>query len=241
MKIEIGESLALSYLKHVKNCVIYQTNWKSSSQWAFLGGEKDAGEAFEKLVKDGLLSFPGKTKPSFSQFLKQAEIDILGINFVEKKMYVMDIAYHEYGLNYKNKDKTIKNLKKKLLRSYLLLRSYFPEDYEYEIIFASPKVRPTLNKELEDATEALNDLRDDVLSKGAVVFKYIANDQFKAEILDKTLASSEENADTGELFLRSYKLLNMPYTAPKPVKKKEYIADRDPLEEVEDYLEDEEE
>ena len=111
MKIEIGESLALSYLKHVKKCVIYQTNWKSSSQWAFLGGVKDAREAFEKLVKDGLLSFPGKTKPSFSQFLKQAEIDILGINFVEKKMYVMDIAYHEYGLNYKNKDKTIKNLK----------------------------------------------------------------------------------------------------------------------------------
>ena len=77
--------------------------------------------------------------------------------------------------------------------------------------------------------------------RGAVVFKYIANDQFKAEILDKTLASSEENADTGELFLRSYKLLNMPYTAPKPVKKKEYIADLDPLEEVEDYLEGEEE
>ena len=231
----------MSYLKHVKKCVIYQTNWKSSSQWAFLGGVKDAREAFEKLVKDGLLSFPGKTKPSFSQFLKQAEIDILGINLFEKKMYVMDIAYHEDGLNYKNEDRTIKSFKKKLLRSYLLLRSYFPEDYKYEIIFASPKVGPTLNKELEDATEALNDLRDDVLSKGAVVFKYIANDQFKAEILDKTLASSEENADTGELFLRSYKLLNMPYTAPKPVKKKEYIADLDPLEEVEDYLEDEEE
>ena len=241
MKIEIGESLALSYLKHVKNCVIYQTNWKSSHQWDFLGGVKDASEAFDRLVKDGLLSFQGKIEPSFSQFLKQAEIDILGINLVEKKMYVMDIAYYENGLNYKNKDRTIKSLKKKLLRSYLLLRSYFPEDYKYEIIFASPKVGPTLNKELEDATEALNDLRDDVLSKGAVVFKYIANDKFKDKILDKTLASSEENADTGELFLRSYKLLNMPYTAPKPVKKKEYIADLDPLKEVEDYLEDEEE
>ena len=241
MKIEIGESLALSYLKHVKNCVVYQTNWKSSSQWAFLGGVKDAREAFEKLVKDGLLSFPGKTKPSFSQFLKQAEIDILGINLVEKKMYVMDIAYHKDGLNYKNVDRTIKSFKKKLLRSYLLLRSYFPEDYKYEIIFASPKVGPKLNEKLEDATEALNDLRDDVLSKGAVVFKYIANDKFKDKILDPTLEASKDDADTNELFLRSYKLFNMPYTAPKPVKKKEYIADLDPLEEVEDYLEDEEE
>ena len=241
MEIEIGESLALSYLKHVKKCVIYQTNWKSSSQWAFLGGEKDASEAFDRLVKDGLLSFQGKIESSFSQFLKQAEIDILGINLVEKKMYVMDIAYHKDGLNYKNVDRTIKSFKKKLLRSYLLLRSYFPEDYKYEIIFASPKVGPTLNKELEDATEALNDLRDDVLSKGAVVFKYIANDKFKDKILVPTLEASKDDADTNELFLRSYKLLNMPYTAPKPVKKKEYIADLDPLEEVEDYLEDEEE
>ena len=48
-----------------------------------------------------------------------------------------------------------------------------------KLFLPSPKVRPTLNKELEDATEALNDLRDDVLSKGAVVFKYIANDKFK--------------------------------------------------------------
>ena len=213
----------MSYLKHVKKCVIYQTNWKSSSQWAFLGGEKDAREAFDRLVKDGLLSFQGKIEPSFSQFLKQAEIDILGINLFEKKMYVMDIAYHEDGLNYKNEDRTIKSFKKKLLRSYLLLRSYFPEDYEYEIIFASPKVRPKLNKELEDATEALNDLRDDVLSKGAVVFKYIANDKFKDKILDPTLEASKDDADTNELFLRSYKLLSMPYTPPKPVKKKEIL------------------
>ncbi len=220
MKIEIGESLALSYLKHVKRCVIYQTNWKSSSQWAFLGGKEDAREAFERLVKDGLLSFQGKTKPSFSQFLKQAEIDILGINLLEKKMYVMDIAYHKDGLNYKNVDRTIKSFKKKLLRSYLLLRSYFPEDYKYEIIFASPKVGPKLNEKLEDATEALNDLRDDVLSKGAVVFKYIANDKFKDKILDPTLEASKDDADTNELFLRSYKLLNMPYTTPKPVKKR---------------------
>lgn len=225
MKIEIGESLAVSYLKHVKRCVIYQTNWKSSSQWDFLGEVKDASEAFERLVKDGLLSFQGKTKPSFSQFLKQAEIDILGINLFEKKMYVMDIAYHEDGLNYKNEDRTIKSFKKKLLRSYLLLRSYFPEDYKYEIIFASPKVRPKLNKELEDATEALNDLRDDVLSKGAVVFKYIANDKFKDKILDPTLEVSKDDADTNELFLRSYKLLSMPYTKPQPGKRKADATD----------------
>jgi len=28
MKIEIGESLMLSYFKHIKKCILYQTNWK---------------------------------------------------------------------------------------------------------------------------------------------------------------------------------------------------------------------
>ena len=48
MKIEIGESLALSYLKHVKKCVIYQTNWKVSSHWTINNEEKIA-TIFEKI------------------------------------------------------------------------------------------------------------------------------------------------------------------------------------------------
>lgn len=31
MKIEIGESLILSWLKHVNNCQIVQLNWKPST------------------------------------------------------------------------------------------------------------------------------------------------------------------------------------------------------------------
>lgn len=33
MKIEIGESLILSWLKHVKECQVVQTNWKASYKW----------------------------------------------------------------------------------------------------------------------------------------------------------------------------------------------------------------
>ncbi len=33
MKIEMGESLFYSWLRHVKECQIVQTNWKASSQW----------------------------------------------------------------------------------------------------------------------------------------------------------------------------------------------------------------
>ena len=34
MKLEIGESLCYSYLRHVKHCWLVQTNWKPSEHWA---------------------------------------------------------------------------------------------------------------------------------------------------------------------------------------------------------------
>ena len=33
MKIEMGESLFYSWLRHVKECQIVQTNWTTSPQW----------------------------------------------------------------------------------------------------------------------------------------------------------------------------------------------------------------
>lgn len=52
MEIEIGESLCLSYLKHVKKCVIYQTNWKLSSWWLQeLGKKSPAEELYDELKK----------------------------------------------------------------------------------------------------------------------------------------------------------------------------------------------
>ena len=241
MKIEIGESLCLSYLKHVKKCTVYQTNWKSSTQWAmYLKGAQEAHEVFMKLSKgyakgdpmgESKDNFVGRIiKSSFTQFLKQAEIDVLGINFIEKRVYAIDVAYHEGGLNYQNKERTIKNLKKKLLRSYLILRSYFPEDYTYEIIFASPKVGGMLNKELDNATDELKALIESVLSKGNVEFKYIANEKFKVEILDQTIEASRDDADTNELFLRSYKLISMPYTKLKRGKREADATDFVPVE-----------
>ena len=33
MKIEIGESVCYSFLRHVKQCWLVQTNWKVSESW----------------------------------------------------------------------------------------------------------------------------------------------------------------------------------------------------------------
>lgn len=46
MKIEIGESLLLSWLKHIKECQLVQTNWKASYKW-----DLQNKELLEQLMK----------------------------------------------------------------------------------------------------------------------------------------------------------------------------------------------
>lgn len=40
MKIEMGESLFYSWLRHVKECQIVQTNWTTSQQWQLMHEEE---------------------------------------------------------------------------------------------------------------------------------------------------------------------------------------------------------
>ncbi|MBQ9207442.1 MAG: hypothetical protein IJ158_12140 [Treponema sp.] len=83
--------------------------------------------------------------------------------------------------------------------------AYFP-DYKYEIVFASPKVNPATDETIKDYFSVLNrDFSDDE----KVSFKYLANDEFKNSILIPTMKSSSYDADTSELFLRSFKLLDV--------------------------------
>ena len=228
MEIEIGESLCLSYLKHVKKCVIYQTNWKLSSWWLQeLGKKSPAEELYDQLKKS-----PSKEKTAatdfdvkdvltsdFSQFLKQAEIDVLGVD-KDGNVYAIDVAFHERGLGYGKKIDARDRVMKKFVRSYMIMLGCFP-DKKCTVIFASPKVDAAKQDLIMPALEELQ--ADARFKDKRITFEYIANDKFKAEILDQTIEASRNDADTNELFLRSYKLLSMPYTPPKPVKKKEIL------------------
>ena len=225
MEIEIGESLALSYLKHVKKCVIYQTNWKLSSWWLQeLGKKSPAEELYDQLKKS-----PSKEKTAatdfdvkdvltsdFSQFLKQAEIDVLGVD-KDGNVYAIDVAFHERGLGYGKKIDARDRVMKKFVRSYMIMLGCFP-DKKCTVIFASPKVDAAKQDLIMPALEELQ--ADARFKDNGITFEYIANDKFKAEILDQTIEASRNDADTNELFLRSYKLLNLPYTEAKSTKKK---------------------
>ena len=90
MKIEMGESIILSWLRHVKECQIVQTNWKPSQNWDVQNKNiledllKESSEEFKKYN----LFKPMKSNESkigIGQILKQAEIDLIGISFGNEK------------------------------------------------------------------------------------------------------------------------------------------------------------
>ena len=104
MKVEMGESLFYPWLRHVKQCQIVQTNWKPSAHWT-LHNE----EALTLMMRKSVDCFQQeygcdvfKKTSSFKQFLKQAEIDAVGIALKEGRMEVhaVDVAFHEGGLMY---------------------------------------------------------------------------------------------------------------------------------------------
>lgn len=73
MKIEMGESLFYSWLKHVKECQVVQTNWKTSAEWD-LQNEEHIIKLFEETDKyfwDKYQYKIFKQNTSLSQVLQQ--------------------------------------------------------------------------------------------------------------------------------------------------------------------------
>ena len=214
MKIEMGESLIYSWLRHEKQCQLVQTNWKPSYYWD-INNYDDLHiltEKFSQYYKEkyGYDIFKGCT---LEQLLKQAEIDVMGIAFSESahSIFAVDIAYHEAGLNYGDKEKTLSKIIQKCVRTALCLYGYF-NIATGEIIFASPKINPAIERELNPLFEELTQLiRDFGLEFSVLLY---CNTSFSSEIMQTILAKGTKVADTSELFLRSVQLYQMFAPAP---------------------------
>ena len=202
MKIEIGESLVYSFLRHKKQCLVAQTNWKSSNNWHVSKSAKtDAKQALERINQHS--EFKGIFKSAFKQTLKQAEIDVLGID-AKQNVYAFEVAFHENGLQYGGKIATRDRVFKKLLRAYIVLKYYFPK-HHHVIAFCSPKINPATEKHIKEYFK--------ILKKGfqsdEVKFEYYANAKFTTEIVKKVIERTTDEADSSELFARAVKLLHI--------------------------------
>lgn len=199
MKIEIGESLVRSWLRHVEYCEFAELNWKPSPTWQALPNEAVCA-LFESAKQNNPNAIGQNT---LYQFLKQAEIDVLGLSTTTAKFHLVDIAFHSSGLNYGGQGKTGERIYKKLVRSALIAKTYFP-DREAIIYFVTPKSSPAIKQDVESACELARTL---FLDFSDISFQIIIGEDFKTQIVDEVLALEGEVADTSELFLRSWQLI----------------------------------
>lgn len=205
MKIEIGESLFYSWLRHIKNCRIVQTNWKTSSSWKIYHEEE-----LEKLYNAALIEFSDclikKDKIPLGQFLKQAEIDVIGKS-ENNEFYVIDVAFHKNTCNYSgNGNSNEKNITKKLIRAAFCLYGYFDTKKGF-IIFATPKFGKT---SLDRTQQCITKVKEFFSNNG---FKFnvecICNEDFNSKVVIPVTEKCNDNSDTAELFMRAYDLCTL--------------------------------
>ena len=208
MKIEMGESLMLSWLKHIKNCQIATLNWKCSKEWNFYNKE-EIQDLLQKINIKFSNDIFGKSKPE--QIISQTELDALGFNIdgdIIKNIYTVDVAFHENGLHY-NSDGKNNNLNKitaKFLRTALVLYSIF-NTKTGNITFATPKVQP---KDKNGLIERTKEIEDFMKSLGFdFKFSFICNEDFYEQIFIPIQQASKDESDTAELFMRCLQMINL--------------------------------
>lgn len=199
MKIEIAESLLRSWLRHVRGCEFAELNWKPSPEW--LPKSDGITELFDTAQELWPEAFG---KNSYEQLLRQAEVDVLGLSFYDNRLYFIDVAFHLGGLNYGDKVTTAKRVYKKLVRSALIAKRYFPE-HASSIYFVSPFTNANVCSELEGVKGKLQEIsaNDEKINFELILTRA----EFKSELLEPLLSLGNGVADTSELFLRSWQLI----------------------------------
>ena len=203
MKIEIGESLACSWLRHVRQCWLVQANWKFLEHWERCLTDSELQVLFDTMrarfdVDWGVF----KNTRSAGQFLRQGEIDAVGVDH-GGGVHAVEIAFHEAGLKYGTTTETNDRVLKKMLRTLIVLRALRPPGTQLHIYFLSPKVNPADQQLLEETFAALHTKYPDV------EWQCFINDDFAEAIVRSTLEKASGTADSSELFVRSAKLLDL--------------------------------
>lgn len=212
MKIEIGESLIYTWLRHIKGCQVVQNNWKPSSQWPLLGDKQALQNLMEKVDSsfsskgyDLFKSENSNKKVSLDQVLKQTESDAMGISISNNEVYGVDIAFHTRGVGY---DNPVKKVLAKYIRIAMCVYGYFNRK-DAHIVFVSPKMHQKDKSKLIELMDNLKNITN--LNGFSFDFQLFVDNDFQKEILNPVLGKIKSIADTSELFTRSVQLLHMFY------------------------------
>lgn len=207
---DIGESMAASWLRHVKKCKIVTTNWTVDVEENDIS-PKEMNDLLinvrQTFKKKGIEIFPNK---ELSSIIKQAECDVVGFQFESgsiSSLYGIDVAVHSKGkgLDY---GENVKKIVEKSLRTALCFYSILgmKRKCPIEIYFLTPK----MDKNEETAAEKALECLKGTFKGFDIKFILYANKSFYEEILEKLNNKNNLDAsDTNEQFMRSLVILDM--------------------------------
>lgn len=205
MKIEMCEQMMQSWLVNCKLCEIAQTNWKISPLYLKTIAKQDVNyvQAFMDEIKG--INHPGMDEVfgnnDASQFIRQCEIDIVGIKFDNgdvDTVYFADAAFHKDGLNYSD---TTKAVTMKIARAAAISRIVFGAKATTKVIFVSPKCNPAPEKKVLAAVNAILPTVKKFYPN--VVVEMYFNKDFAEKIYLPLVNNIDELYDDNDLFMRA--------------------------------------
>ena len=204
MKIEMCEQMMQSWLLNCKLCEIAQTNWKISPLYLKTIAKEDVTyvQEFMDEIKginhQGIADVFGNNDAS--QFIRQCEIDIVGIKFDNgdvDTVYFADAAFHKDGLNYND---TTKAVTMKIARAAAISRIVFGSKATTKVIFVSPKCNPAPEQKVVSAVNAILPTVKKFYPN--VVVEMYFNKDFAEQIYLPLVNNIDELYDDNDLFMR---------------------------------------
>jgi len=211
MRIEMGESLLYSWLRHIKGCQLVQTNWKKPSLSWEMKNEDTINtllSSYIEVLRKEYNKRLYKSKVSAPQLLLQSEIDVLGASFDgdTQNLYAIDVNFDEFESSYNDIDKAIIKVAQKILTTVMFLYGHFDKKTG-DIIFVSPRIDESVISPLD---KFISDIQN-LLYKFDLTYniRIIANGDFYDKIMQPVIDASKSANDSKDLFMRSIQIYSL--------------------------------
>ncbi len=145
-------------------------------------------------------------KSKASQFIRQCEIDVVGIrldNGIVDRVFLVDSAFHKNGLGYHD---VVATVIKKLIRATLVSDIIFGKDVDVTVGFATPECKDTPKKEIEAAVNAYKSILATKYPKVSIELYF--NEKFSQDIFEPLFDKTDKLNNDNDLFMRALNLIN---------------------------------
>jgi len=114
----------------------------------------------------------------------QGEIDVVGINLKEKRVYLCEVAIHlRTGLQYTkdNAPNNVRKLTEKLSRDIQYAKKFFPE-YKIHIMLWSPIVKTGKANAKHSQVRDIDEIKSNIKNQHGIEVEFIINQEFLSRL-----------------------------------------------------------